>query len=119
MCVRATSGKRRRRRLDGRSATGRDPFGRIGGFDPALFLFDAHPGGGPGSAHLRAHAELIGAPGAIERCPCAKLPGLRGSDEDSSIRKRTALDILIALELREATPIPLRVVGARSPFGPG
>jgi DEAD/DEAH box helicase domain-containing protein len=102
---------------------GRDPFGgRIGGFDPTVFLFDAHPGGvGLAPRIYDRIAELIErARALIERCPCAEsCPACVGPSEDSGLRKRTALDILIALELRDATPIPSRMVGARSPLARG
>lgn len=92
---------------------GRDPFGgRTGGFDPTVFLFDAHPGGvGLAPRIYERIAELVfRARTLIERCPCAEsCPACVGPSEDLGVRKRTALDILIALELRDATPRPARV----------
>ncbi len=94
------------------AAPGRDfHAGRTGGFDPTVFLFDAHPGG-VGLAErlferapeLLDHARLL-----IETCPCpAGCPACVGPAEEGS-RKRVSLQILNALELRHATPQPARV----------
>jgi DEAD/DEAH box helicase domain-containing protein len=94
------------------SAPGRDfHAGRTGGFDPTVFLFDAHPGGVglaerlfERAAELLDHARLL-----IETCPCASgCPACVGPLEQGS-RKRVSLQILNALELRHATPRPARV----------
>lgn len=94
-----------------RSAPGRDfHAGRTGGFDPTVFLFDAHPGGVGLAERLfeRAPELLDAARVLIETCPCASgCPACVGPAEGS--RKRVSLQILNALELRYATPQPARV----------
>lgn len=91
------------------SAPGRDYHaGRTGGFDPTVFLFDAHPGGvGLAERLYERSAELLdNARLLIETCPCASgCPACVGPAEES-VRKRVALHILNALELRAATPRP-------------
>jgi len=89
---------------------GRDPFSqRTGGFEPTLFLFDAVPGG-VGLAeriHERA-AELAERTRAlIESCRCAAgCPACVGPSGEDGPRKRLALELLGALELRTMTPSP-------------
>jgi DEAD/DEAH box helicase domain-containing protein len=99
---------------------GRDPqHGRTGGFDPTLFLFDAQPGGVGLSERIFERAiELVGrARALIERCPCrGGCPACVGPSSEHSARKRLALDVLSALDLREATPAAPAVAGeARGP----
>ena len=95
------------------AAPGRDfHAGRTGGFDPTVFLFDAHPGGvGLAERLFERSAELLGhARSLIESCPCKSggCPVCVGPAEEGS-RKRVSLQILNALELRQATPLPARV----------
>jgi DEAD/DEAH box helicase domain-containing protein len=84
-------------RGDGRAA-GRDFFaGQTGGFDPTVFLFDAHPGGVGLAARIHARAaELTDrARSLIERCACSEsCPACVGPSEDRGLRKRTALELL-------------------------
>jgi len=88
---------------------GRNPHsGRTGGFDPTVFLFDAHPGGVGLAERLFERAEelLDQARLLIETCPCpGGCPACVGPAEEGS-RKRVALHILNALALRDATPRP-------------
>jgi DEAD/DEAH box helicase domain-containing protein len=94
------------------AAPGRDfHAGRTGGFDPTVFLFDAHPGGVGLAERLfeRAPELLDDARLLIETCACPSgCPACVGPAEEGS-RKRVALHILGALELRHATPRPARV----------
>jgi DEAD/DEAH box helicase domain-containing protein len=94
------------------AAPGRDfHAGRTGGFDPTVFLFDAHPGGVGLAERLfeRAPELLDNARLLIETCPCkGGCPACVGPAEEGS-RKRVSLQILNALELRHATPKPARV----------
>jgi len=95
------------------AAPGRDfHAGRTGGFDPTVFLFDAHPGGVGLAERLfeRAPELLDQARLLIETCPCqgGGCPACVGPAEDGA-RKRVSLHILSALELRQATPKPARV----------
>jgi len=95
------------------AAPGRDfHAGRTGGFDPTVFLFDAHPGGVGLAERLfeRAPELLDQARLLIETCPCKSggCPACVGPAEEGS-RKRVALQILNALALRHATPKPARV----------
>jgi DEAD/DEAH box helicase domain-containing protein len=95
------------------AAPGRDYHaGRTGGFDPTVFLFDAHPGGvGLAERMFERAAELLEhARALIESCPCKSggCPACVGPIEDGS-RKRVALQILNALDLRAATLRPARV----------
>ncbi|HEY4105851.1 MAG TPA: helicase-related protein, partial [Polyangiaceae bacterium] len=95
------------------SAPGRDfHAGRTGGFDPTVFLFDAHPGGvGLAERLFERAAELLEhARALVESCPCKSggCPACVGPIEEGS-RKRVALQILNALDLRQATPRPARV----------
>jgi DEAD/DEAH box helicase domain-containing protein len=95
------------------SAPGRDFHGgRIGGFDPTVFLFDSHPGGvGLAERIFERAAELLAqARSLIETCPCKSggCPACVGPAEEGS-RKRVSLQLLSALELRHATPQPARV----------
>ena len=95
------------------AAPGRDfHAGRTGGFDPTVFLFDAHPGGVGLAERLfeRAPELLEQARSLIETCPCKSggCPACVGP-ADEGLRKRVALQILNALELREATPSPALV----------
>jgi DEAD/DEAH box helicase domain-containing protein len=95
------------------AAPGRDfHAGRTGGFDPTVFLFDAHPGGVGLAERLfeRAPELLDQARLLIETCPCKSggCPACVGPAEEGS-RKRVSLQILNALELRHATPRPALV----------
>jgi DEAD/DEAH box helicase domain-containing protein len=94
---------------------GRDPFGgRTGGFDPTVFLFDAIPGGVGLAPRIyeRIRELLPRARAVIEGCDCqGGCPACVGPTEESGSRKRAALDILVALELRDATPAPGQVSG--------
>ncbi len=91
----------------------RDPHGgRVGGFDPTVFLFDSIPGGvGLAPRIYERAAELLGrARVLVEGCQCeAGCPACVGPTEDRGSRKRTTLDILVALDLRAATPLPAQV----------
>ena len=96
------------------AAPGRDfHAGRTGGFDPTVFLFDAHPGGVGLAERLfeRAPDLLAQTRLLIETCPCKSggCPACVGpADGDGPSRKRVALQILNALELRNATPVPAK-----------
>ncbi len=94
------------------AAPGRDfHAGRTGGFDPTVFLFDAHPGGvGLAERLFERAAELLDNTRLlIETCPCKSgCPACVGP-ADQGARKRVSLHILNALELRQATPQPARV----------
>jgi DEAD/DEAH box helicase domain-containing protein len=95
------------------AAPGRDfHAGRTGGFDPTVFLFDAHPGGVGLAERLfeRAPELLQHARALIESCTCKSggCPACVGPADEGS-RKRVSLQILNALELRQATPKPARV----------
>ena len=95
------------------AAPGRDfHAGRTGGFDPTVFLFDAIPGGVGLAERLfeRAPELLQHARALIESCTCKSggCPACVGPAEEGS-RKRVALQILNALELRHATPRPALV----------
>ncbi|MCA9596471.1 MAG: DEAD/DEAH box helicase [Myxococcales bacterium] len=95
-------------------APGRDPFGgRIGGFDPTVFLFDAQPGGvGLAPRIFERAGELCDrARALIEGCRCeGGCPACVGPTEDGGSRKRMALDILVALDLRDRSPAPPRAL---------
>ncbi len=96
------------------AAPGRDYHaGRTGGFDPTVFLFDAHPGGvGLAERLFERAAELLdNARLLIETCPCkGGCPACVGPGaEEDGLRKRVSLHILSALELRLATPAPALV----------
>jgi len=96
------------------AAPGRDYHaGRTGGFDPTVFLFDAHPGGvGLADRLFERAAELLdNARLLIETCPCkGGCPACVGPGaEEDGYRKRVSLHILNALELRQATPAPALV----------
>lgn len=99
------------------AAPGRDfHAGRTGGFDPTVFLFDAHPGGVGLAERLyeRSPELLDNARLLIETCPCPSgCPACVGPSEESP-RKRVALHILNALELRAATPPPALVANSTS-----
>jgi len=89
--------------------------GRTGGFDPTLFLFDAHPGGVGLSDRIFEQAEKLVARALrlIEACACkAGCPACVGPAGAFSSRKRLALDVLGALELRSSTPVPREVAEA-------
>jgi DEAD/DEAH box helicase domain-containing protein len=91
-------------------APGRDPFARrTGGFEPTLFLFDAIPGG-VGLAeriHERAGELFERTRLLIETCSCgAGCPACVGPSGDDGPRKRLALELLGALDLRAMTPVP-------------
>jgi DEAD/DEAH box helicase domain-containing protein len=95
------------------AAPGRDfHAGRAGGFDPTVFLFDAHPGGVGLAERLfeRAPELLEHARSLIETCGCKTggCPACVGPTDEGS-RKRVSLQILNALELRQVTPKPARV----------
>jgi DEAD/DEAH box helicase domain-containing protein len=91
----------------------RDPHGgHVGGFDPTVFLFDSIPGGVGLAPRIYERAEelLARVRLLIEGCRCKEgCPACVGPTEDQGSRKRTALDILVALDLRAATPLPARV----------
>jgi DEAD/DEAH box helicase domain-containing protein len=95
---------------EGELAPGRDPFsGRTGGFDPTVFLFDAHAGGvGLAPRIFERAAELLErARTLIEGCPCGSgCPACVGPTEFDGARKRLSLRLLSALALREASPFP-------------
>ena len=80
---------------------GRDPFGgRVGRFDPTVFLFDAHAGGVGLSPRIYERAEeLLGRVHTlISGCPCeAGCPACVGPSDASGVRKRLALRLLGAL----------------------
>ena len=80
---------------------GRDPHqGRTGGFDPTLFLFDAHPGGVGLAERIYERAEelVARAHALIRGCPCpAGCPACVGPAEAYSSRKRLALAVLDAI----------------------
>jgi DEAD/DEAH box helicase domain-containing protein len=101
--------------VDGGAAPGRDYFsGRTGGFDPTVFLFDAIPGGVGLAPRIYERAEelLVRARALIDGCDCeAGCPACVGPTAEHGSRKRTAKDILIALELRVATPAPPAAAG--------
>jgi DEAD/DEAH box helicase domain-containing protein len=90
-------------------APGRNPDqGRTGGFDPTVFLFDAHAGGvGLSERIYETATELLEQAGAlIEGCPCRTgCPACVGPSSENAARKRMALDILSALELRPKSRI--------------
>ena len=87
---------------------GRDPFGgRMGGFDPTIFLFDALPGGvGLAPRIFDRAVELLGRARALmEGCRCEHgCPACVGPTEESDSRRRTALRLLSALDLRDHSP---------------
>ncbi|HEY3234208.1 MAG TPA: DUF1998 domain-containing protein, partial [Polyangiaceae bacterium] len=79
-----------------------------GGFDPTVFLFDAHAGGvGLSERIYETATELLEQAGAlIEGCPCRTgCPACVGPSSENAARKRMALDILSALELRPKSRI--------------
>ena len=92
---------------------GRDPHaGRVGGFDPTIFLFDAQPGGVGLSERLfeRAPELLDRARALLESCPCgSSCPACVGPSEQYADRRRIALRLLTALGVRAASPRPPRV----------
>lgn len=94
-------------------APGRDPFGgRTGGFDPTVFLFDALPGGVGLAPRIFERAEelLARARALMEGCRCEYgCPACVGPTEESDSRRRTALRLLSALDLRATTPRTPRV----------
>jgi DEAD/DEAH box helicase domain-containing protein len=100
----------------GERPPGRDPLGgRTGGFDPTVFLFDALPGGvGLAPRIFQRAAELLGrARGLIDSCPCPSgCPACVGPTSALPSRKRMALDVWIALGLRDATPAPPLAAGS-------
>ncbi len=77
---------------------GRSPEGgQTGGFDPTLFLFDAHPGGvGLAPRIFERAEELLGrAFVLIDGCPCGSgCPACVGPMQELSRTKQIALDIL-------------------------
>jgi DEAD/DEAH box helicase domain-containing protein len=83
---------------DGGTQPGRNPdAGQLGGFDPTLFLFDAHPGGVGLAPRIfeRAPELLERASLLVEHCPCASgCPACVGPLPEASPIKRIALDIL-------------------------
>jgi DEAD/DEAH box helicase domain-containing protein len=94
----------------GQVAPGRDPLAsRTGGFEPTLFLFDAIPGGVGLAERIyeRAGELLDRARSLVEGCSCVSgCPACVGPTEQHALRKRLTLDVLNALELRFATPVP-------------
>lgn len=85
-------------------APGRAPLDRrTGGFDPTVFLFDAHAGGvGLAPRIYERIAELLGrARSLMELCPCRTgCPACVGPADENGTRKRLALALLHSLELR-------------------
>ncbi|HEU5076045.1 MAG TPA: DEAD/DEAH box helicase, partial [Polyangiaceae bacterium] len=77
---------------------GRNPgAGKLGGFDPTVFLFDAHPGGVGLAPRIFERAEelLERASVLVEHCPCkAGCPGCVGPVAEHARTKFIALDIL-------------------------
>ncbi len=86
---------------NGDSAPGRDPFaGKIGGFDPTLFLFDAVAGGIGLSIRIfeRIDRLLQDTRRLIVGCPCRTgCPACVGPSEELSDLRKSALTILDAL----------------------
>jgi DEAD/DEAH box helicase domain-containing protein len=80
---------------------GRDYFGgRVGRFDPTVFLFDAHAGGvGLAPRIFERAEELLGRVHTLlAGCPCeAGCPACVGPSDPSGVRKRLALRLLAAL----------------------
>ena len=103
---------------------GRTPSaGRIGRFDPTVFLFDAHPGGvGLAASIFERRAELLArAARLVVGCGCSTgCPACVGPAEEPGSRKAVALSLLEALEVvpalarapavapRQAAPYPSR-----------
>jgi DEAD/DEAH box helicase domain-containing protein len=83
------------------AAPGRDPFaGKIGGFDPTLFLFDAVAGGIGLSIRIFEQCDqlLLKARGLIEGCSCrGGCPACVGPHEDVPNVRQPALAILDAI----------------------
>jgi DEAD/DEAH box helicase domain-containing protein len=100
---------------------GRDPFARrTGGFDPTIFLFDAHAGGVGLAPRIYERAtELVArARSLIQRCPCrGGCPACVGPAEEDGQRKRMALLLLESLALPpsdehfEVGAVPASAVG--------
>src|SRR5690606_34919363 len=67
------------------------------GFDPTIFLFDAHPGGVGLAPRIfeRARELFERAHLLIDSCPCSSgCPACVGPVQESAVTKRIALDIL-------------------------
>ncbi|MEZ4223783.1 MAG: DEAD/DEAH box helicase [Polyangiaceae bacterium] len=94
----------------GPTPPGRDPFGgRMGGFEPTIFLFDALPGGVGLAPRIfdRAEELLLRARALMEGCRCEHgCPACVGPTEESDSRRRIALRLLTAIGLRQASPAP-------------
>jgi len=86
------------------SAPGRDPFaGKIGGFDPTLFLFDAVAGGIGLSIRIfeRSQELLAQTRGLIRACQCKTgCPACVGPSEDVSDLRNSVLVILEGIGIR-------------------
>jgi DEAD/DEAH box helicase domain-containing protein len=80
------------------ASAGRDPHaGRTGGFNPTLFLFDAHAGGvGLAERIYERAAELVGRAAELVRsCSCKSgCPACVGPSEEHAGRKQLALKLL-------------------------
>ncbi|MGC4094770.1 MAG: DUF1998 domain-containing protein [Polyangiaceae bacterium] len=85
----------------GVAAAGRDPFsGRVGRFDPTVFLFDAHAGGVGLAPRIyeRASELLDRVKTLVSGCPCeAGCPACVGPSDVDGVRKRLSLRLLSAL----------------------
>jgi len=85
---------------------GRNPSaGRLGGFDPTVFLFDAHPGGVGLAPRIfeRADELLERALLLVEHCPCpAGCPACVGPVAEHARTKSVAMDILREIGIPQA-----------------
>ena len=90
---------------------GRDFFaGRVGRFDPTVFLFDAHAGGVGLSPRIYERAEelLLRVKTLVNGCPCESgCPACVGPGDEQGVRKRLSLRLVAALA---APPPKLRAV---------
>jgi DEAD/DEAH box helicase domain-containing protein len=79
----------------------------MAGFDPTLFLFDAHPGGVGLAERIFERAEelLERAATLIDGCPCVTgCPACVGPESELSLTKKTAQAIVNELGVRARTP---------------
>jgi DEAD/DEAH box helicase domain-containing protein len=101
-------------------AAGRNPHtGQTGGFDPTIFLFDAHPGGvGLSPRIFELARELLERTLLlIEACPCASgCPACVGPMPEHSTLKNVAIEILQAIGVGTETVAPVTVAEERSRF---
>ncbi len=111
----------------GGEAPGRNPSaGKLGGFDPTVFLFDAHPGGVGLAPRIFERAEelLERASLLVEHCPCPSgCPACVGPVAEHAQTKSVAVDILreigIPEQRRSPTPAPrFETAVAESPSEP-